>query len=113
MKGLLINAIAAAVEAVSAAIEERAAVVKARAEMHDFCEKGGYYVTPVMHKDPVSFMETVNRYVSEGRAVRVEYKEFPVTITRTGNRARSMWNCSFDHSTSAYIMTVHSGEVNF
>lgn len=113
MKGLLINAIAAVVEAVRDKVEERAAETKARAEMHDFCEKGGYYVTPVMHKDPVSFMETVNRYVSEGCPVRLNYRNFPVTIERGGRRARTNWTHHFDNKKGVFVITVHSGKVNF
>lgn len=113
MKGLLINAIAAVVEQVTTAIEERAAEKAARTEMHDFCDSHGYHVTPVMHKDPVSFMETVNRYVSEGRPLRLNYRNFPVTIDRGGRRARTNWTHHFDNKKGVFVITVHTGEVNF
>lgn len=111
MKGLLINAIAAVVEQVSAVIEERAAVKAARAEMHDFCDRWGYVVTPVMHKDPVSFMVMVERYTKEGVRPQIEYKTFPVYIERGGRRARSNWVTKYHDGTP--VITVHSGEVNF
>ncbi len=112
MKGLLINAIAAAVERVSVAIEERAAETKARAEMHDFCEKHGYMVTPVMHAEPVSFMEIVNQYTKEGLSISIEYTCYPVTIERDGSRARTNWTAT-NKTYKTAVITVHSGEVKF
>jgi hypothetical protein len=113
MKGLLINAIAAAVEAVSAAIEERAAEKAARAEMHDFCDSHGYHVTPIMDAHASSFMETINKYRAENRPVKIKYRNFPVTIERSRRRARTNWTHTFDTKTGVFVITVHSGKVNF
>ena len=112
MKGLLLNAIAAAVEQVTTAIEERAAVVKARTEMHDFCEKHGYHVTPVMDAHAIAFMEIVNRYKIEGLTVQLKYKTFPVAIDRDGNRTRTDWVAT-NKTAALAVITVHSGEVKF
>lgn len=113
MKGLLINAIAAVVESVSAAIEERAAEKSARAEMHDFCEQSGFCVTPVMDADPVRFMQCINKYRAENHSVKIKYRNFPVTIERGRTRARTNWTHSFDPKTGVFVITVHTGEVNF
>ena len=112
MKGLLLNAIAAAVEQVTTAIEERAAEKAARTEMHDFCEKHGYHVTPVMDAHAIAFMEIVNRYKIEGLTVQIKYRQFPVTIDRDGNRTRTDWVAT-NKTAALAVITVHSGEVKF
>ena len=112
MKGLLINAIAVAVEKVTAVIEERAAEKAARTEMHDFCEKHGYHVTPVMDAHAIAFMEIVNRYKIEGLTVEIKYKTFPVAIDRDGNRTRTDWVAT-NKTAALAVITVHSGEVKF
>lgn len=111
MKTLLINAIAAVVEKVTDSIVERAAEKAARSEMHDFCEKRGYYVTPIMDAEAISFMDTLKRYTKEGVRPRIEYKTFPVTIERDRRRARTNWVTSVTDGTP--VITVHSGEVDF
>ena len=112
MKGLLINAIAVAVEKVTAVIEERAAEKAARTEMHDFCEKHGYHVTPVMDAHAIAFMEIVNRYKIEGLTVQIKYKTFQVAIDRDGNRTRTDWVAT-NKTAALAVITVHSGEVKF
>ena len=106
MKNLLINAIATVATSAIGEMNRRKEIATARREMFDYCDRNGYYVTEVMHKQPVDFMRAVEDAAKAGKVI-VKYKKFPVTFNRNGNKERTNW------SRCNNVITVHSGKADF